>query len=285
MFLEQDLEQWPCVLEVNAMHSRLRSDGGTSVRELADFLTEKLGFTISRDRVPTMLKNPMYVTGMAHVTYEGTAYPIRPIELVNPLPVEVFELNQSLMSAVKGRQHIHPLGYFLLNTIDFRHEACQHVIDDKQRPVRLRSEGGSYRHNRRCPRGPRADGKAEMCLAQSQRGISKETALRLALGRAEALVSGRVVARTRTKWVTVMSAAIDDGYTSAWLGAPLGCVARTAPSVCVVSNPAARGPSHTAASASSTDSRRRQMCARKWEIVRQDCRHLAGSRRSNVGTS
>ena len=151
MFLEQDLEQWPYVLEVNAMYSRLRSDGGTSVRELADFLTEKLGFTISRDRVRTMLKNPMYVTGMAHVTYEGTAYPIRPIELVNPVPVEVFELNQSLMSAVKGRQRIHPLGHFLLNTIDFRHEACQHVIDDKQRPVRLRSEGGSYRHNRRCP--------------------------------------------------------------------------------------------------------------------------------------
>lgn len=116
MFLEQDLEQWPYVLEVNAMYSRLRSDGGTSIRELAEFLTEKLGFTISRDRVRTMLKNPMYVTGTAHVNYEEATYPIRPIELINPVPVDIFELNQSLMSAVKGRQRIHPLGHFLLNT-------------------------------------------------------------------------------------------------------------------------------------------------------------------------
>ena len=53
----------------------------------------------------------------------------------------------------------------------------------------------------------------------SQRGIAKETAVRMALGQREALVSGRVVPRTRAEWITVMSAAIDDGYTGerGWL--------------------------------------------------------------------
>jgi hypothetical protein len=49
-------------------------------------------------------------------------------------------------------------------------------------------------------------------LALSRRGIPKETALRLALGRTAALRSGRVVAKTRGEWVTVLSAAIDDGF-------------------------------------------------------------------------
>ncbi len=44
--------------------------------------------------------------------------------------------------------------------------------------------------------------------------MSKESAVRAALGRQEALVTGRVVARTRVEWVIVISAAIDDGYES-----------------------------------------------------------------------
>lgn len=44
------------------------------------------------------------------------------------------------------------------------------------------------------------------------RGVPKDAALRLALGRKEALASGRVVARTRAEWVTVIGAAIEVGY-------------------------------------------------------------------------
>lgn len=151
MYLEQDPEQWPYVLQAATMYSRLRADGGTSIRGLADFLTEKLGFTISRERVRTMLKNPLYVTGMTHVTYEGTVYPLEKIELVDPVGVETFELNQALMAAVKGRQRSNPLGHFLLNRIEFLHDACQHHRDDDGRPVRLRCHRNSYTHEKRCP--------------------------------------------------------------------------------------------------------------------------------------
>jgi DNA invertase Pin-like site-specific DNA recombinase len=151
MYLVQDLEQWPYVLEMNEMYGTLRSDGGTSLRDLAAYLTNQLGFTISSDRVRTMLKDPMYVTGIAHVNYNGVAYPIRPIELVNPVPIETFERNQQLMAAVKGRQRVNPLGHFLLNRIDFRHDACRHEVRPGGQPVMLRGEGKSYKHSKGCP--------------------------------------------------------------------------------------------------------------------------------------
>lgn len=150
-FLEQDLEQWPYILEAATMYSQLRPDGGTSIRQLADFLTEKLGFPISRDRVRTMLKQPIYVTGTAHVNYQATVYPIREIKLINPVPVETFELNQALMHAVKGRQRTNPLGHFLLNRIDFRHDTCEHHTADAGPPALLRGDGKSYKHDRHHP--------------------------------------------------------------------------------------------------------------------------------------
>lgn len=88
MFLEQDLEQWPYIRQASAMYGQLRSDGGTSLRDLAEFLTDKLGFPISRDRVRMMLKDPIYVTVMAHVTYGGVNYPLRPIQVVDPVSAE-----------------------------------------------------------------------------------------------------------------------------------------------------------------------------------------------------
>jgi hypothetical protein len=63
------------------------------------------------------------------------------------------------------------------------------------------------------PNGSRSLTASQIYHALYRLGITKETALRTALGRREALVSGRVVARTRGEWVTVMSAAIADGYT------------------------------------------------------------------------
>jgi len=150
-YLEQDPEQWPYVLQIHEMYSRLKPDGGTSVRGLSAFLTEKLGFPVSRDRVRRILKAPIYVTGIKHVNYGGQAYPLRPIELVNPVPVETFELNQSLMGAVKGRQRQNALGHFLLNRIDFRHDLCEDETGADGRPVLLRAEGNTYKHNRKCP--------------------------------------------------------------------------------------------------------------------------------------
>jgi hypothetical protein len=42
--------------------------------------------------------------------------------------------------------------------------------------------------------------------------MSKDTALRIALGHREALVAGRVAPRTGADWVIVIGAAIDAGY-------------------------------------------------------------------------
>jgi DNA invertase Pin-like site-specific DNA recombinase len=151
-YLEQDPEQWPYVVQMHEMYSRLMPDGGTSVRELAAFLTDTLGFTVSRDRVRKMLKDPIYVTGMKHVNYEGAVYPLKEIKLVDPVPVATFELNQALMSAVKGRRRKNPLGHYLLNRIDFRHDICQHeTIGEKERPILLRAEGKAYRHTHVTP--------------------------------------------------------------------------------------------------------------------------------------
>ena len=151
-YLEQDPEQWPYVLQMHEMYSRLMPDGGTSVRELAEFMTDKLGFTISRDRVRTMLKDPIYVTGMKAVTYEGIVYPLREIKLVNPVPVATFEFNQALMRSVKGRQRNNPLGHYLLNRVDFRHDVCQHeTVGEKERSILLRAEGKGYKHTHRAP--------------------------------------------------------------------------------------------------------------------------------------
>jgi len=91
------------------------------------------------------------VTGEAHVTYQGVVYPVRPIELVNPVPAEIFERNQQLMAAVKGRQRQNPLGHFLLNRIEFLHDACQHHVTDDGLQVRLRGRDKIYTHDKRCP--------------------------------------------------------------------------------------------------------------------------------------
>jgi DNA invertase Pin-like site-specific DNA recombinase len=186
MFLEVDPEQWPFIEIIHNDYATLETNGQPSIRRLADHLAS-MGCDLSPSRVRDILRDEVYVTGRDVSVFKGKEYPIRPIKLDRPIPREVFEHNQALMASVRGRQRKHPLGYFLLNRIPFRHAACIESTNKRGGPLMLRAtpQKDHYKHSYNAdPLGPECRGLAvprdrvERIVIQQLLGLCESPELR-----------------------------------------------------------------------------------------------------------
>jgi len=134
-YLEVDPEQWPWVKRMHYGYEAATARDRGGLRGLSTELAAE-GFPISVDRLRTILHDPMYVTGEKWTTSEGERIASRPVELKDPVPVDVFETNQRLLRVRKGRYTTHPVGTYVLNRVPIYHARCQdELVEDQGRPV------------------------------------------------------------------------------------------------------------------------------------------------------
>jgi hypothetical protein len=154
-YLEVDPEQWPLVELIHYSYADAETAHRGGVRKVRDDLTA-MGCELSHQRIRTILRDPIYVTGEFAITVDGQQAPQRPIPLPKPIPPEVFARNQQLLDLRKGREtHVRP-GEFALNGIKIIHAQCEHLRDKRnyQPTLRGRLFRGTYeyRHSPWVPR-------------------------------------------------------------------------------------------------------------------------------------
>jgi hypothetical protein len=156
---EVDPEQWSLLLRMHLDYASVHESGRGSLRRLQEHM-DGLGCHFSIERLRTILRDRIYVDGKHSVTYEGVVYPCRTIELPEPVPEDVFEHNQSLLSAIRGPNSVTPFGQFALNHIDVVHARCAaQTVADGRRPRLYGFQGAGtnrasppgYRHYPRTP--------------------------------------------------------------------------------------------------------------------------------------
>jgi DNA invertase Pin-like site-specific DNA recombinase len=131
---------------------------GASTRETAEEL-ERNGCPFDHDRIRTLAKDKIYVTGEYAVNVRGIAVAQRPIRWDNPIPADEWHEVQVLLGGRKGRANRTPDGEFVLNAVKLTHARCAGTKNPKGITVRisgyyLRNENGStndhlarYRHS------------------------------------------------------------------------------------------------------------------------------------------
>ena len=145
-YVEVDPEQWAFVERIHGDYATLDPLGGGSIRRLRRHLAA-MGCALSVAQLQRILRNPMYVSGEWSVTYGGKEYPCQPVRIASPIPDEVFQRNGALLDASRGKQKVHPIGFYALNTVRVVHGAC--AEDAERDPVHLmKGKTGRYRHIR-----------------------------------------------------------------------------------------------------------------------------------------
>jgi len=163
-----DPDQWPFVVAIHEGYARLQAEGASGgLRKLSEELAAA-GCPLSPSHIRNILRDPRYVTGEYTVRWGEHRVSATPIQLADPIPLELFQRNQERLALNKGKNSVTPIGLFALNAVRVLHEPCQHtqVQHRADRPAkqpllrgRLSSKGGrSYTHY---PRSP------ECCLGYS----------------------------------------------------------------------------------------------------------------------
>jgi hypothetical protein len=124
-FLEVDETQWEYVKRIHYGFADATNDARSGVRKIADELAQ-LGCDLSPQRIHTILRDPIYVTGEFVCTVDGIEVPQTPIRLDDPIPSEVFQRNQEILAIRSSRRTTTPLGTFCLNGLTVVHEECEH---------------------------------------------------------------------------------------------------------------------------------------------------------------
>jgi hypothetical protein len=126
----QNLAQWPSVMRIFEL-ADVDDANALSTARIAEQSTKE-GFPITRERVRTMLQDPIYATGEWSVNMRGVQIPQPPIALENPVPIDRFQRIQDMLALRQGRSGVTPIGEFLLNYVETVHVQCQ----DERREVR-----------------------------------------------------------------------------------------------------------------------------------------------------
>lgn len=135
-----DPQQWPYILRAFELaDSGDCFDGsGLSTRKIAERLAEE-GCPFDHDRVRTLLKNLIYVTGEYVTRVRGIPVPQTPIPLENPVAIDRFLRVQDLLALRQGRSELTPIGEFLFNYVPFRHRRCAgEKVGEGQRSALIR---------------------------------------------------------------------------------------------------------------------------------------------------
>lgn len=155
-FLEVDPEAWEWIKKIHYGYSSFHKDGKASLRRLQQDLAGQ-GFTISVNRLRGILHDPMYTTGEWTVQHQGEIIACRPVQLEDPIPFDIFNTNQLLLQATRGKHTRTAVGTFLLNHIDLRHAPCQNEkhgtgwIRLKARVDHRASDAARYSHSQHTP--------------------------------------------------------------------------------------------------------------------------------------
>jgi len=152
-FMEVDPEQWEFVKRIHLGYARLEDGRGGGLGSLAKELLE-LGCDLRPTQIRRVLRDPVYMTGQWSVTYEGTEYPCRKIELAEPIPLEVHQRNLELLDLRQGKSTATPPGTFCLNGVDVVHKDCEDKRDARGLRALIRGRVQGTRDNRRYRHAP-----------------------------------------------------------------------------------------------------------------------------------
>lgn len=121
-YLTVDDDMWPFVELIHMGYAR-HCQAGKGIRALRESLAEA-GCDLSEEKIRTVLRDCVYVTGELTSDWKGETYTVRPIAIPNPIPEEVFNLNQRLLDYSKGKQVRTRNGDFLLQRVRILHSTC-----------------------------------------------------------------------------------------------------------------------------------------------------------------
>lgn len=141
--IEPDPAQWQFILRAFELADVGIDGTSLSTRAVAKVLEEE-GCSFDHDRVRTILKDEIYVTGEFTVNVDGTPLAQTPIILPDPVPLDRFARVQDKLAQRGGSSTKTPAGEFLMNRVGFVHARCDGMIGPKGDPSRLRG----YRLNR-----------------------------------------------------------------------------------------------------------------------------------------
>jgi hypothetical protein len=113
-FPEVDPVQWPFVRVALETYIQHEDGGGKGVRAVQAVLAEG-GCPMSETSVKRLLRDPIYMTGEYTVVRDGITYECRPIELLDPIPADLFSKVQELLKLRRGKETRNPAGFYPLN--------------------------------------------------------------------------------------------------------------------------------------------------------------------------
>lgn len=161
-----DEVQWPFV---QAIHYAYHDDHTRTLRRIHDDLKAQ-GCTFAVETVRRILKNPIYVTGEYTVGWRNVRVTAKPVEIPNPIPLNIYQANMERLSLRQARTGRIPENYFVLNNVKFLHAACMHTLVDTTNDARIdgtvqqttptlhgrqqhKGRFLTYAHYPRCPKG------------------------------------------------------------------------------------------------------------------------------------
>lgn len=124
-FLVEDTEQMAVVHWLVARFLQMSRDGDGSLRRLRAELREEQGYTLSHERIRTILTDPLYVTGEWFVTYAGYAVECKRVGFSHPVSPEDHQLVGEYLSLRGKSNTTTPLGHSLANYVPFFCEGCR----------------------------------------------------------------------------------------------------------------------------------------------------------------
>lgn len=128
-----DAEQWKSVKRIHEDYSKVGPTGRGSISRLRAHMA-KLRCPISEERLRTILKDEIYVTGNWGVTVKGEFRPGNKIEIDDPIPADLQAKNLALMKNTNGRNSRTPYGAYLLNNIPLFHARCMDQLVERKQP-------------------------------------------------------------------------------------------------------------------------------------------------------
>lgn len=133
----QNMAQWSGVLRIFEL-ADVDDANALSTAGIAEQSTTE-GFGITRERVRTMLADPIYATGEWSVNLRGVEIPQPPIPLTDPVAIDRFQRIQDMIALRQGRSGVTPIGEFLVNYVETIHVQCagerRHVRTFEERPL------------------------------------------------------------------------------------------------------------------------------------------------------
>lgn len=133
--LEQNPVQWPYILRIFEL-ADVDDANALSTFEIARQITEE-GFPITRERVRTILQDPIYCTGEWTARLRGYEIAQTPIQLVSPVPADRFQRIQDMLALRQGKRTVTPIGEFLVNYVETVHKQCAGEFRVDRRGIKL----------------------------------------------------------------------------------------------------------------------------------------------------